>query len=176
MRGPVDVGLSGGMLRLTTSKGDLVDATAPALLNGAPQGDYVVETRLNFPLPDAVEAGLVVYGDDRNFVRLTVGALGATRAALFVKATSDNANRGFPNINYALAGPAAPTSWLRLVKRTIEGEEQYTAYTSTDGRTWELGGTWTHRLGANARVGLVALWGAGYIANFDYLRVFRLSR
>lgn len=177
---PDGFSLTTGALQLTTVSGDLMDGTAPALLEAAPSGDYMVETRLHFSLPDGtgpngVEAGLVVYGDDRNFVRLTVGALGTVRAAVFLKASTEDINRGASPLGYGLAGPAAPTTWLRIVKRAVGGEERYTAYTSTDGRTWERGGTWSHHLGPGAGIGLVALSGAGYPAQFDFLRVFKLA-
>jgi arabinan endo-1,5-alpha-L-arabinosidase len=35
------------------------------------------------------------------------------------------------------------------------------------------GGTWTHALGQNARIGLVAMGGAGFRADFDYVRVHK---
>ncbi|THF85440.1 arabinan endo-1,5-alpha-L-arabinosidase [Deinococcus sp. KSM4-11] len=177
---PAGFSVAGGAFSLTSTPGDLMDGTAPALLETAPTGDYVVETRLNFPLPegaapDGVEAGLVVYWDDHNFVRLTVGALGTVRVAAFYKATTAGTDRGFPSISYGLAGSASPTTWLRIVKRTVKGEGQYTAYVSTDSRNWERGGTWTLDPGGKARVGLVALSGAGYPAHFAYLRVSQLS-
>ena len=37
--------------------------------------------------------------------------------------------------------------------------------------TWVRGGVWTHALGANARIGLVAMSGGGFTAHFDYVRV-----
>jgi len=63
---------------------------------------------------------------------------------------------------------------LRIVKETRAGEEHYTAYTSLDGVNWNRGGTWTHQLGSNARIGLVSMGGSGFEAEFDYVRVYRL--
>jgi arabinan endo-1,5-alpha-L-arabinosidase len=60
------------------------------------------------------------------------------------------------------------------VKRTHGGEEQYTAYTSRDGLSWVRGGTWTHELGGDARIGLASMGGSGFTAHFDYVRVYRL--
>jgi arabinan endo-1,5-alpha-L-arabinosidase len=37
------------------------------------------------------------------------------------------------------------------------------------------GGTWTHQLGASARIGLASMGGAGFTARFDYVRVYRLD-
>ena len=52
----------------------------------------------------------------------------------------------------------------------------YTAYTSRDGETWVRGGTWTHDLGRNAQIGLVAMGGTGFMTDFDYVRVYHLER
>ena len=37
------------------------------------------------------------------------------------------------------------------------------------------GGTWTHVLGDNARIGLVAMGGTGFTAEFDYVRTYRIN-
>ncbi|HSL46595.1 MAG TPA: hypothetical protein VK897_24385 [Anaerolineales bacterium] len=60
------------------------------------------------------------------------------------------------------------------MKQTRAGEEHYTAYTSLDGENWVRGGTWTHELGTEAQIGLVSMGGAGFTAEFDYVRVHRL--
>ena len=68
---------------------------------------------------------------------------------------------------------------MRIVKRNNQstGEQNYTAYTTTQtdatGRpvNWVRGGTWTHSLGTNAKIGLVSMSGSGYTAQFDYVRV-----
>ena len=83
-----------------------------------------------------------------------------------------------PRYGNAVVSPPADWTYLRIVKRAnpapIEAgadAEVYTAYTSRDGVTWVRGGTWTHTLGANARIGLVAMGGGGFTAHFDYVRV-----
>jgi arabinan endo-1,5-alpha-L-arabinosidase len=58
--------------------------------------------------------------------------------------------------------------------------EAYTAYTSQDGETWVRGGTWTHSLGRDARIGLVAMgltseFAGNFTAEFDYVRLSRLE-
>ena len=45
-----------------------------------------------------------------------------------------------------------------------------------EGTIWTKGGTWTHDLGTDARIGLVSMGGSGFTANFDYVRVYTLSR
>jgi arabinan endo-1,5-alpha-L-arabinosidase len=87
-----------------------------------------------------------------------------------------------------VVGPAGDWTWLRIVKRTASGHtpsgpyggtELYTAYTSHDGTHWSRGGTWTHHLGQNARIGLLAMGlqdDRPFTADFDYVRVSRLDR
>lgn len=76
---------------------------------------------------------------------------------------------------YTVLGP--PTDWtcLRIAKRIRGAEEEYTAYASRDGQQWIPGGTWTDTLGRGARIGLVAFGGAGFTANFDYVRVYAVA-
>ena len=81
---------------------------------------------------------------------------------------------GYPRYGSTLAGPPSDWTWLRIVKRAASGDETYTAYTSTDGQFWTRGGTWTHTLGSGATIGLVSIGGTGFVAQFDYVRVFTL--
>jgi arabinan endo-1,5-alpha-L-arabinosidase len=37
------------------------------------------------------------------------------------------------------------------------------------------GAVWTHKLGANERIGLVSMGGSGFTAYFDYVRVYELK-
>jgi arabinan endo-1,5-alpha-L-arabinosidase len=70
---------------------------------------------------------------------------------------------------------AEETVWLRIARRTVGKEEHYTAYSSRDGTTWTRAGTWAHKLGPKARIGLVSMAGAGFTATFDYVRVYGLK-
>src|SRR5207302_2960406 len=71
-------GLQGGFFRFDTQAADLfVDSNnASVLVEATPRGDYLVETRLNLNVPpegccqNFVQAGLVIYGDDDNFIKL----------------------------------------------------------------------------------------------------------
>lgn len=174
-----------GAFRFDTQDGDLfIDSnTAPVLTRAAPRGDYVVETRvrLNMPLdkcpPDCrfIQAGLVIYGDDDNFVKLADVAIFNTRQTEFAKEVAPVPER-YPRYGNTVVGPPNNWTWLRIVKRVEGDEELYTAYTSRDGETWVRGGTWTHQLGADARIGLVSMGGTGFTATFDYVRVSDVAR
>jgi arabinan endo-1,5-alpha-L-arabinosidase len=120
-----------------------------------------------------VQAGLVVYGDDDNFIKLTHASIWETRQTEFAKEVPTGAP-GFPRYGNTVVGPPDDWTYLRIVRRQHAGEEQYTAYTSQDGASWVRGGTWTHELGPDARLGLVAMGGTGFTADFEYVRVYRL--
>ena len=173
--------ISGNALRMDTAAADLyVDSNnAPVLLRNAPGGDYVVETKLTFDVPaegccfNYVQAGLVIYGDDDNFIKHTHVSIWETRQSEFAKEQSP-VPTGFPRYGNTVGGPVATTMWLRIAREKIQGVEYYTAYTSRDGTTWRRGGTWTHDLGSNAKIGLVAMGGGGFHATFDYVRTYRL--
>ncbi|MCA1666359.1 MAG: DUF1349 domain-containing protein, partial [Thermomicrobia bacterium] len=144
-----------------------------------PAGDYAVETHVRLDLPpegccqDFVQAGLVVYGDDDNYLKLVHLSVEDTRQIVFTKAVGPVPRR-MPREGNAVVGPAATWMYLRIVKRTRAGEETYTAYSSRDGVTWTQGSTWTDALGQNARIGLLALGGTGFTASFDYVHVYSL--
>ncbi len=153
---------------------------AAVRIEGTPDGDYVVETRLHLPVPpdytdrSYVQAGLVIYGDDDNYVKLVHVAIGGTRQTEFAKEIP-----GGPQYGSGVVGVPSDWTYLRIVRRANptpidpagQDQELYTAYTSTDGATWVRGGTWTHTLGPAATIGLVAMGGSGYTADFDYVRV-----
>ncbi len=177
------VNVENGALRFDTQNAELFEDRddASVLLRPAPQGDYVVETRLTLNLPpegccfNYSQAGLVVYGDDDRYVKLAQVSIFETRQLEFGKEVAAGAP-GFPRYGNTVLSAGAPTIWLRLARRLDGPEEQYTASSSRDGQHWTRGGTWTHALGGSARIGLVSLGGAGFTARFDYLRVYDLKQ
>lgn len=174
-------GLEGGALRFDTQAADLFveSNNASVLTRAAPERDYIVETRVRLNVPDEgccfnfVQAGLVIYGDDDNFVKLVNVSIFNTRQTEFAK-EEEPVPFGHPRYGNTVVG--APGEWTHLriaVERGDDGE-LYTAYTSLDGRRWTRGGTWAHDLGEDAQIGLVAMGGGGFTAHFDYVRVYRL--
>jgi arabinan endo-1,5-alpha-L-arabinosidase len=171
-------------LTLATDQGDLyVDANDASVLQAAvPGGDYRVEAELSLDAPDgccgaggpAIQAGLVLMRDDDNYVKLAELARGGLRQVEFGKEEAPVAP-DYPRYGNTLAGTPGRHTWLRLDVHRTGGIERYTAYSSQDGRTWVGGAAWTHRLG-NARLGLVAMGGAGYRATFHRVTVSSLSR
>lgn len=179
---PTVYGVSDGTLRFDTQEADLFESRndAAVLTGPAPSGQYIVELRVRLDLPpegccyNYRQAGLVIYEGDDNYVKLVHVAIWETRQTEFAKELAP-VPVGFPRYGNTVVGPPDEWTYLRLVKRLHQGAEMYTAYTSRDGLTWVRGGTWAHRLGQRARIGLVAMSGAGSTANFDYVRVYRLD-
>jgi arabinan endo-1,5-alpha-L-arabinosidase len=153
---------------------------ASVLTESAPSGDYIVETKVQLNLPpegccfNYVQAGLVIYGNDDNFIKLVEVSIWETRQTEFAKELAP-VPAGYPRYGNTVVGPPGEWTYLRIVRQSNSKGELYTAYTSLDGVNWVCGGTWTHQLGSNARIGLVSMGGAGFTANFDYVRVYRLK-
>jgi arabinan endo-1,5-alpha-L-arabinosidase len=172
-------GLEGGTFRFDTQDKDLFEGnnSASVLTQPAPQGDYIVEARVKLNLPpegccfNYVQAGILIYGNDDNYVRLMHVSIWETRQVEFAKEFFDPVR---DNVHFGgtLVGPPDEWTYLRILKRTVGGQELYTGYSSRDGETWVRGGTWQHALGSGARIGLAAMGGPGFTANFDYVRVY----
>jgi arabinan endo-1,5-alpha-L-arabinosidase len=188
-------GLEDGTFRFDTQDADLFEGnnSASVLTRPAPTGEYMVEARVRLDLPpegcchNYVQAGLVIragegnepqgadpFRGDDNYVKLVHVSIWETRQTEFAKEEGPVA-QGYPRYGNTVVGPPAEWTYLRIVKRDQGDEELYTAYTSQDGATWVLGGTWTHRLGEGAQIGLVSMGGSGFTANFDYVRVYDLQ-
>lgn len=174
--------VSGGAFHFDTQAADLYvdDNSASVLVEEAPAGDIVVETRLHLDVPasgccfDYVQAGLALYGTDDRYVRLTHVSIGGTRQTEFGKEDAP-VPAGFPRYGSSVGGPPSDWTWLRIARRIVPGGETYTAYDSTDGVVWTRGSTWTHALGASVRIGLLSMGGAGYHADFDHVRTYALA-
>ena len=192
-----DVTVSGGLLRWQVEHTDLyVDSnTASVLVRDAPNRDYVVETKVRLSgLPkegccyNYAQAGLVIYGDDDNFIKLTDISIWETRQTEFAKELNP-VPEGWNRYGNTVVGPPGDDwTYLRIVVEHLHGVEQreaggdterYTAYTSQDGTTWVRGGVWTHSLG-DEQIGLVSMGATDQVvdpitAEFDYVRVYSLK-
>jgi arabinan endo-1,5-alpha-L-arabinosidase len=192
-----DVTVSGGLLTWEVEHTDLyVDTnTASVLVRDAPTRDFVVETKVRLDgLPDEgccfnyAQAGLVLYGDDDNFIKLTSASIWETRQTEFAKELNPVPEGWSRYGNTVVGSPGEDWTYLRIVAEHLHGVEQreaggdterYTAYTSQDGVTWVRGGVWTHSLD-NVQIGLVAMGATDQVTNpitamFDYLRIYSLK-
>jgi arabinan endo-1,5-alpha-L-arabinosidase len=179
-------GLLSGGFREQSQPGDLyVDQNSASVLHeAAPAGEYMVETKVTLDMPaegccfNFAQAGLVIYKDDDNFIKLVQFSGWETRQVEFAKEMNPVLD-GYPRYGNTVIGPPDKTVWLRVVKRGQGTSELYTGYSSRDGLKWVRGGTWTHDLGVAARIGLVAMaspTGSPFPATFDYVRVFTLKQ
>jgi arabinan endo-1,5-alpha-L-arabinosidase len=174
--------VTGGNFVFQTQAADLfVDSNnASVLTRDLPSGNYVLETRVKLDVPaegccfNFVQAGLVVYENDDNFIKLVHVSIWETRQTEFAKEEAP-VPTGYPRYGNTVVTAPGEWTYLRVVKEREAGEEHYTAYTSRDGTTWTRGGTWTHDLGRDAQLGLVSMGGSGFTAEFDYVRVYRLN-
>ncbi len=178
--------LTGSALSIPTVGYDTTNAMAnvPLLAEPAPSGDYMVETSMTINLPltggnaNYAQGGMIIYGDDNDYLRLDVAANSDTRQIEFIKGETPPAS-GYPTWGGTNLGPPALTStvnaFLRIVKRNVNGQEHYTAYSSNDDVTWTQSGTWDHALGSSARICLYGGNLAGYSANFAYVHVSTLN-
>ncbi len=173
--------VANGTLSIATQAADLFEDsnTASVLTHALPSGDLVLETRVKLDVPaegccfNFVQAGLVVYGDDDNFIKLATTSIFETRQTEFAKELFP-VKAGFPRYGNTVVGPVGDWTDLRIVRRSEGDQEYYTAYTRQDGKSWVRGGTWTHTLG-EARLGLVAMGGSDFTATFAEVRVSKLK-
>jgi arabinan endo-1,5-alpha-L-arabinosidase len=178
--------LTGSAYQAPTVNFDTTNAMAsvPLLAEASPVGDFMVETQLTINLPvsgegyDYAQAGLLIYGDDNDYVRLDLFSNSDTRSIEFIKQETAVA-AGYSTWGATALGPAAigtsVSAWLRIVKRNVNGEEHYEAYSSPDDVHWTESGTWVHSLGTGAKICLYAGNRAGYTASFDYVHVSTLQ-
>jgi arabinan endo-1,5-alpha-L-arabinosidase len=180
--------ISGGQLRWQTQDADLHPETpatplASVLTEPAPSGDYVVTAKVRTTVPASgcandrllpcynfVQAGVLVYADDANYVKLASVSIFNTRQTEFGKELGP-VPAGYPAYGNTVVGPVGYWTYLRIVRHGT----RYTAYTSLDARHWDHGGTWMHHLGTQARIGLISMGGGGFTGQFDYVHVARTS-
>ncbi len=179
---PGTFGLADGTLRFDSQPGDIYEGqhSASLLIEPTPSGDFLVEVKLSSNVPltggfNFAQGGIVIYRDDSNYVKLASVAINDTRQIEFAKQYVPGRTPQYGSM--FLASPA-DTTYLRIVRRTPAGstQELYSAYSSHDGVNWEAGGTWTHSLGASARIALVSMGRAGFSNYFDYVHVYSLAQ
>lgn len=174
---------TGGAFRWPTQEGDIVGAgnDASVLLRDAPEGDYVVETRLTIDLGvetvrNFQQGGMIAYVSDDLWARLSHVAIWNTRQTEFGKEMPFATGLSFGGM---LVGPPSDTTWLRLAHSVDpeNGEHEFRAATSRDGQNWIWGGTWTLPADTEPRIGLISLGKSPgdqtATAEFDYFRVYR---
>ncbi len=159
-----------GYLRIITEPKDIWQQTntAPLLLQAAPSDNYIIETKVYItPLYQHQQGGLVIYGNDDNYVRLTYGFFNWIGIE-FGKEISGN----FQSI--VIDVPSRASYYLRIMKIG----KSFSGYYSEDGNNWVL--VVLHS-GVNltpSYIGLLAFHSPGGAsetpADFDYFKVREL--
>ena len=188
LRGPAPgVTMTGSALSWPTQNAELSEGTntAAVLLRDAPQGDYMVETRISFaPGQPAQQAGIVLYENDDRYFKLVHSVLPLSRGEGAVLQMSEFGKEGerptttppTPVFRAPMfGGPTADVMWLRLTHHhdQANNETEVRAATSRDGRRWVQMGVWTLPTRTALDIGLVSMNQAGALASFDYVRTYR---
>lgn len=165
----------------------LANNTASVLLRDAPQGDFMVETKLDFDgTRGNQQAGLVLYETDDRYIKLAHSVLPLNRKpGQFLHQTefAKEAERPTATPPAAIAnGPMfgadpAATTWLRLYAQLDEAGHEWEVRmaSSTDGEEWQWGGVWTIPTLGELRIGLVSMNATGATAEFDYVRTYAMG-
>lgn len=182
---PATYAVEDGALRWATQAGDLAREvnTASVLTRPAPRGDHVVQVRVRLDLPpegccqNYVQAGLVLHESDDRYLKLVHASIWETRQTEWAKEVPpDAADPDLPRYGNGVVGAPGDETWLRVVVDRRPGEDRVTAFARSDGGRWVRGGTWTHELGPDSRIGLVAMGGEGFTARFLDVRTSALAR
>lgn len=156
-----------GWLEISAQPGYIGDGTVKnLLLRAAPEGNYELETKLNFiPQGNFQIAALVIYDSGANFVqfgRAFCGPCPTKDGFYFDLFVGGN----FGGENFATAITSSESVSLRLRR---EGNS-YTGYSSLDGENWQVIGTHTTEMSPRF-IGLTAAQANGSVpkaAQFDY--------
>ncbi|RGA02802.1 DUF1349 domain-containing protein, partial [Microbispora triticiradicis] len=176
--------VSGGQLQLDTTKGDIYgsDNSNPKnfILQTAPSGDWTLETKVDGSALNEQfqQGGLIVYGDDENYVKFDYVADNAAGSAVTRRLELRSEVGGVvqdpqPQVTNLTSG----VWWLRLKKVG----DSFTASYSSDGTTWtDLATDGTAAVVKNSAVagtGKVGLFGFGVnqtaskTVKFDYFKL-----
>jgi len=154
-----------GFMRIVCQAGDINGATATAkniLLETAPAGDWTVVTKLTGkPTANWAQAGLIVYQNDDNWVKM-VRLYDNANVFQFAKEIA-----GTFTFQEAADGIASTTSYLKIVKSGTN----YSGYYSSDGVNYTQ--VWTSQSVSlsTIKIGLISFAGTGLNADFDWIHV-----
>jgi arabinan endo-1,5-alpha-L-arabinosidase len=169
-----------GAFHIDTQAADLyVDSNnASVLLRNLPAGNWIAETKVRLNLPaegccfNYVQAGMVVYQDDDNFLKLAHVSIWETRQTEWAKEEAPVPN-GYPRYGNTVVTAPGEWTWFRIAHWETDGIGYYEAFVSRDGVHWNRGGVWTHDL-QSPSLGLISMGGSGFTADFDYVRIYGL--
>jgi alpha-glucosidase (family GH31 glycosyl hydrolase) len=159
-----------GFMRITTQTGDIYGTSnnmKNILVQTAPVSDYTISTKVTIsPTANFHQAGLVVYGDDDNFVmlqRFYSTSYSPANQFMFKKEIAGSPTK------YNTGDTLGGTVYLKITKSGTS----YSGYFSSDGTNWtQVGSALTGVSLTNPKVGIFSASGgqapAGINADFDY--------
>ena len=166
--------VSAGALRVTTVAGDIYTNSNPAatrnfILQDAPAGDWVIETKVSGDISGGYEqGGLLVYVDDDNYIKYDLISDDGQTVKNRIELRSE-VNGAILDPQPQVTGLNADAAWLRLTKTGNSYAGEY----SLDGVTWQsIGQPVTNGMAA-PKFGLFTLGVNSPGANvvFDYFSV-----
>lgn len=163
-----------GWLEIMARSGSVSDGNVNnLLLYPAPEGNFELETRLNFkPTGNFQIAGLLIYESADQHIQFGRAFCNAPQCAGDGFYLDLITGGNFSSENFATRAPEVDTVYLRLRR---EGST-FTGYVSIDGKQWNLIGA--HKIALQPLfVGLVAGQAVGSVpkpAQFDYFIITRL--
>ena len=179
VRGDSALTVGGGLLTIPTQAGDLYQTTNTAkniVLRPAPTGPFTITAKVNHKgLVQYQQAGIIVYGDDNNYVKLDRTASNAPTAANveffeFIQEQNATARNATQDRTANLAATFPQDFYVRI---SYDGTNLTGSY-STDGTTFTAAGRASTPLPANAKIGLHAFSNAAatqVLATFDWFKV-----
>ena len=179
IRGDETLTVGGGVLTIPTQAGDLYEGTNTAkniVLRPAPAGPFTMTAKINHKgLVQYQQAGIIVYGDDDNYVKLDRTATNSptgtnTEIFEFIQEQNGTARNTGQDRTGNLPGDFPQDFYVRI---SYDGTNLTGAY-STDGTTWTNVGRASTPLPANAKIGVHALSNAAatqVLPTFDWFKV-----
>ena len=179
VRGDSALTVGGGLLTIPTQAGDLYQTTNTAkniVLRPAPTGPFTITAKVNHKgLVQYQQAGIIVYGDDNNYVKLDRTASNAATAANveffeFIQEQNATARNATQDRTANLAATFPQDFYVRI---SYDGTNLTGSY-STDGTTFTAAGRASTPLPANAKIGVHAFSNAAatqVLATFDWFKV-----
>ncbi|MEV8376233.1 ThuA domain-containing protein [Kribbella sp. NPDC056861] len=172
--------VTGGGLEIDTGKGDIYGGTATnpknLLLQPAPDGDWTIETKVDGSAFNEAyqQGGLLVYGDDANYVKLDFLATNSPGGTVTrgIELRSEVNNVVLDPQPNASPVPTQGVWYLRLAKTGTT----YTGSYSADGLAWTALAPVTNAALSSASFGVYA-FGVDQVASktakFDYFKVVK---
>ncbi|MBI5030430.1 MAG: DUF1349 domain-containing protein [Chloroflexi bacterium] len=171
-----DLQARSGFIRITAPTGnDLWGSTnfdGPFLAQPI-NGNFIVETAVEFaPAEDFQGAGILIYQDDDNLVRVerAFGGTGGGEGGIHLSVIRDGVGETITGYDQA------STSAKKVELRVQRIGNQITAWWREPGKTWQSLDSVSVQLNATVQVGIVTLaeWGVSdSVADFDYVRISR---